>query len=52
MYGPLIVISHDTGFGLEKFGLEKMDGLLGRDFLDNFTITVDNAAGVLTLTPK
>ncbi|HLQ22219.1 MAG TPA: aspartyl protease family protein [Gemmatimonadales bacterium] len=47
MYGPLIVISHDTGFGLEK-----MDGLLGRDFLDNFTITIDNVAGVLTLTPK
>ena len=45
--GPLIVISHDTGFGPETG-----DGLLGRDFLDNFTITIDNAAGVLTLTPK
>jgi len=41
------VISHDTGFGPEK-----VDGLLGRDFLDKFTITIDNAAGVLTLTPK
>jgi hypothetical protein len=46
-HGPLTVISHDTGFGPEKG-----DGLLGRDFLDKFTITIDNAAGVLTLTPK
>jgi hypothetical protein len=46
-YGPLLVFSHDTGFGPERG-----DGLLGRDFLDNFTITIDNAAGVLTLTPK
>jgi len=46
-YGPLIVVSHDTGFGPGRG-----DGLLGRDFLDNFTITIDNAAGVLTLTPK
>ena len=45
--GPLIVISHDTGLGPQAG-----DGLLGRDFLDNFTITIDNAAGVLTLTPK
>jgi len=46
-YGPLAVISHDTGFGPGRG-----DGLLGRDFLDNFTITIDNAAGVLTLTPR
>jgi len=46
-HGPLAVISHDTGFGADKG-----DGLLGRDFLDKFTITIDNAAGVLTLTPK
>jgi predicted aspartyl protease len=46
-YGPLLVISHDTGFGPRKG-----DGLLGRDYLDNFTITIDNAAGLLTLTPK
>jgi len=46
-YGPLLVISHDTGFGPEKG-----DGLLGRDFLDNFSITIDNTAGVVTLTPK
>jgi predicted aspartyl protease len=46
-YGPLAVVSHDTGFGPGRG-----DGLLGRDFLDNFTITIDNAAGVLTLTPR
>jgi hypothetical protein len=46
-FGPLLVISHDTGFGPERG-----DGLLGRDFLDNFTITIDNTAGVVTLTPK
>jgi hypothetical protein len=46
-YGPLLVISHDTGFGPDRG-----DGLLGRDFLDHFTVTIDNAAGVLTLTPK
>ncbi len=28
------------------------DGLLGRDFLDRFTVTNDPAGGVLTLTPK
>ncbi len=46
-YGPLLVVSHDTGFGSGRG-----DGLLGRDFLDNFTITIDNGSGILTLTPK
>ena len=46
-FGPLLVVSHDTGFGPERG-----DGLLGRDFLDNFTITIDNTAGVVTLSPK
>ncbi len=46
-YGPLLVVSHDTGFGSGRG-----DGLLGRDFLDNFTITIDNGAGIVTLTPK
>ncbi len=44
-YGPLLVVSHDTGF-------KRGDGLLGRDFLDHFTVTIDNAAGVVTLAPK
>jgi hypothetical protein len=46
-HGPLLVISHDTGFGSERG-----DGLLGRDFLDHFILTIDNAGGLLTLTPK
>lgn len=46
-YGPLIVVSYDTGFGPDRG-----DGLLGRDFLDHFTITIDNATGLLTLTPR
>jgi len=44
-FGPLLVVSHDTGFG-------RGDGLLGRDFLDHFTVNIDNAAGIVTLTPK
>lgn len=45
--GPLTVISHDSGFGPGRG-----DGLLGRDFLDHFTVTIDNAAGIVTLTPR
>jgi hypothetical protein len=40
-----VVISHD----IEQGGI---DGLLGRDFLDQFNVNVDNAQGVVTLTPK
>jgi predicted aspartyl protease len=43
--GPLHVVSHDTG-------IAEGDGLLGRDFLDRFTVSIDNRAGVLTLTPR
>ncbi len=46
-YGPLGMVSHDPGFGPGR-----EDGLLGRDFLDNFAITIDNAAGLLTLSPR
>ncbi|HXJ80064.1 MAG TPA: aspartyl protease family protein [Candidatus Methylomirabilis sp.] len=46
-FGPLLVIAHDTGFGPLRG-----DGLLGRDYLDNFTVLIDNAAGMVTLTPK
>jgi hypothetical protein len=28
------------------------DGLLGRDFLDQFSVNIDSAKGVVTLTPK
>lgn len=44
-FGPLHVVSHDTGFN-------QGDGLLGRDFLDHFTVNIDNTAGVVTLTPR
>ncbi len=45
-YGPLLVVSHDAGLGTGR------DGLLGRDFLDNFIITIDSASRLVTLTPK
>jgi hypothetical protein len=45
-FGPLVVVSHDAGLGSGR------DGLLGRDFLDNFIVTIDSAARVVTLTPK
>jgi hypothetical protein len=45
-FGPLMVVSHDSGLGSGR------DGLLGRDFLDNFIVTLDSAARVVTLTPK
>jgi predicted aspartyl protease len=41
----LLVVSHDINDA-------DSDGLLGRDFLDHFTVTIDNAAGQVTLTPK
>jgi hypothetical protein len=28
------------------------DGLLGRDFLDHFSVNIDSAKGIVTLTPK
>jgi hypothetical protein len=43
--GPLRVAAHDVEFGLG-------DGLLGRDFLDQFTVTIDSSAGVVTLLPR
>ena len=43
--GPLRVAAHDIEFGLG-------DGLLGRDFLDQFTVTIDSTAGVVTLSPR
>ena len=45
-FGPLWVVSHDAGFGPDR------DGLLGRDFLDHFIVTIDSANRVVTLTPK
>ena len=45
-FGPLMIISHDAGLG------SGTDGLLGRDFLDNFVVTIDSASRFVTLTPK
>jgi predicted aspartyl protease len=41
----LLVISHD----IEQEGV---DGLLGRDFLDQFKVSIDSREGVVTLGPK
>lgn len=43
--GPLSLIVHDAGLGA-------LDGLLGRDILDAFTVTIDSAAGRATLIPR
>ena len=43
--GPLSLLVHDIGLGA-------VDGLLGRDILDAFTVTIDTAAGRATLTPR
>lgn len=43
--GPLSLIVHDAGLG-------PLDGLLGRDVLDSFTVMIDSAAGRATLTPR
>lgn len=43
--GPLWLIVHDAG-------LAGVDGLLGRDVLDAFTVTIDAAAGRATLIPR
>jgi len=43
--GPLRIIAHDAD-------LKKADGLLGRDFLEHFTVTIDSKERVVTLVPK
>jgi predicted aspartyl protease len=44
--GPLRVTSHDAQMG------RGAHGLLGRDFLNHFRVTVDNARGVVELAPR
>lgn len=44
--GPLRVFSHDSQLG------RGAEGLLGRDFLEHFRVTIDNARGVVELAPK
>ena len=43
--GPLRIAAHDVD-------LSQGDGLLGRDFLDQFKVTIDSMAGVVTISPK
>ena len=42
--GPLRIIVHDADL--------KADGLLGRDFLEHFTVTIDSKQHQVTLAPK
>jgi hypothetical protein len=43
--GPLLIIAHDAD-------LKEADGLLGRDFLANFSVTIDSKERVVTLAPN
>ena len=43
--GPLKVLAHNAAD-------QAADGLLGRDFLERFTVTIDNAGRRVTLTPR
>lgn len=42
--GPLSIVALDAGIGAA-------DGLLGRDFLDRFRVTIDGQVGIVTLAP-
>ena len=44
--GPLRVVSHDAALRSGS------DGLLGRDFLNHFRVTIDNDRGIVELAPK
>lgn len=43
--GPLRIVAHDAD-------LRQAEGLLGRDFLEHFTVTIDAREQVVTLAPK
>ena len=43
--GPLAIVAHDAG-------LPQADGLLGRDFLSLFSVTIDARTSVVTLEPN
>jgi predicted aspartyl protease len=43
--GPLRIAAHDVD-------LSQGDGLLGRDFLDQFKVIIDSTAGIVTIAPK
>jgi hypothetical protein len=56
--GPIVVVAHalpPTFRGPGASGSQEgssVDGLLGRDVLDAFTLSVDTASGRATLTPR
>jgi len=43
--GPLRIVAHDAD-------LTQADGLLGRDFLEHFTVTIDAREQTVTLSPR
>jgi hypothetical protein len=43
--GPVLIVAHDAD-------LKGADGLLGRDFLAHFNVTIDSKEGVVTLSPN
>jgi aspartyl protease/uncharacterized protein DUF4124 len=43
--GPLRIVAHDAD-------LKQAEGLLGRDFLEHFTVTIDAREQIVTLAPK
>ena len=45
MVGPLPIVAHDAG-------LTQAEGLLGRDFLSRFSVTIDARTSVVTLEPN
>jgi hypothetical protein len=48
--GPIVVVAHALPPNFR--GSDTIDGLLGRDVLDAFTLSVDTASGRATLTPR
>ena len=48
--GPIVVVAHSLPSTFR--GSDAVDGLLGRDVLDAFTLSVDTASGRATLTPR
>ena len=48
--GPIVVVAHPLPSTFR--GSDAVDGLLGRDVLDAFTLSVDTASGRATLTPR
>ncbi|HEY7541068.1 MAG TPA: aspartyl protease family protein [Methylomirabilota bacterium] len=53
--GPIVVVAHalPTSFRApDRTAGASIDGLLGRDVLDVFTLNVDTASGRATLTPR